>query len=145
VPVVCHPEFYGFLIFQIKFVIFQCGGAIETASRHDYESFAKRELEFRQATAYPPYIRIARLLVWDKNLDRTRQQAEKVADQLSAMLKARDLGRDVMLGPAPCFFSRVRDDYRWHIALRHPDPASIVRDRHLGVQWRIDIDPVNML
>jgi primosomal protein N' (replication factor Y) len=119
--------------------------AIETASRHDYESFAKRELEFRRATAYPPYIRIARLLVWDKNLDRARQQAEKVADQLSAMLKARDLGRDVMLGPAPCFFSRVRDDYRWHIALRHADPASIVRELHLGVQWRVDIDPVNML
>lgn len=42
-------------------------------------------------------------------------------------------------------FSRVRDDYRWHIALRHPDPASIVRELPLGVQWRIDIDPVNTL
>jgi primosomal protein N' (replication factor Y) len=90
-------------------------------------------------------MRLARLLVWDKNPSRARQQAEKVADQLYAMLKARGLGREVMIGPAPCFFARVHDDYRWHMALRHPDPASIVRELHLGFQWRVDIDPVNML
>jgi hypothetical protein len=36
-------------------------------------------------------------------------------------------------------------EYRWQIALRHSDPASIVRELKLGMNWRIDIDPVNML
>jgi primosomal protein N' (replication factor Y) len=119
--------------------------AIETAARHDYESFAKRELEFRQATAYPPYLRMARLLVWDKNPDRAKLQAEQVAGQLDGLLTTRGVARDSIIGPAPCFFGKVRDAYRWHIALRHIDPASIVRELHLSPAWRIDIDPVNML
>jgi primosomal protein N' (replication factor Y) len=50
-----------------------------------------------------------------------------------------------MIGPAPCFFARVRDEYRWHITIRHPDPASIVRELKLGPNWRIDIDPLSLL
>jgi primosomal protein N' (replication factor Y) len=119
--------------------------AIETAARHDYEAFVQRELEFRQATAYPPFTRIVRLLAWDKNPNRVKTQAEQIGNQLDDLLMKRSLPREVMIGPAPCFFARIRDDYRWHIALRHADPASIVRELRLGTNWRIDVDPMSLL
>lgn len=119
--------------------------AIEAAAQHDYESFAKKELEFRQQTAYPPFTRLARLLIRDENADRVKREAEKVATQLDALLTRIGIARDSIIGPAPCFFAKLRDQYRWHIALRHPDPVSIVRELRLGPAWRIDIDPLSML
>jgi primosomal protein N' (replication factor Y) (superfamily II helicase) len=119
--------------------------AIETASRHDYASFVKHETEFRYATHYPPFTRVARLLGRDAKADRIKAEAQDVAAQLDALLTKRGAARGSIIGPAPCFFAKVRDEYRWQIALRHPDPASIVRELKLGMNWRIDIDPVNML
>ncbi len=119
--------------------------AIETASRHDYAAFVKHELEFRYATHYPPFTRVARLLGRDAKADRIKAEAQDVAAQLDALLTKRGVARGSIIGPAPCFFAKVRDEYRWQIALRHPDPASIVRELKLGMNWRIDIDPVNML
>ena len=119
--------------------------AIECAAAHDYEAFAKRELEFRQQTAYPPFTRLARLLVRDASADRAKQAAEKVAAQLTALLARHGIAHDAIIGPAPCFFSKIRDQYRWQIALRHPDPVLIVRELRLSPVWRIDIDPISML
>ena len=119
--------------------------AIETAAHHDYEGFAQRELDFRQLAKYPPYTRLARLLVWDKKADRAQKQAERAAEQIEAILFKRGIGRGSLIGPAPCFFAKVRDFYRWHIILRHPDPASIVREVQLGMNWRVDVDPMSVL
>lgn len=119
--------------------------AIETASRHDYAAFIQQELKFRHAASYPPFTRVARLLGQDPKADRIKAEAQDVAAQLDALLAKRGLARGSIIGPAPCFFAKVRDEYRWHIALRHPDPASIVKELKLSAHWRIDIDPVNML
>ncbi len=119
--------------------------AIEAAAEHDYAAFVKHELEFRRTINYPPYTRMARLLARDAKADRARLQAEQVADQLKALLTRHGGERPAIIGPAPCFFAKVRDEYRWHITIRHPDPASIVRELKLGPNWRIDIDPMNML
>jgi primosomal protein N' (replication factor Y) (superfamily II helicase) len=119
--------------------------AIETASRHDYATFVKHETEFRYATNYPPFTRVARLLGRDTKADRIRAEAQELAAQLDALLTKRGMARGSLIGPAPCFFAKVRDEYRWQIVIRHPDPASIMRELKLGMNWRIDIDPVNML
>ena len=49
--------------------------AIETASRHDYAAFVKHETEFRYATNYPPFTRVARLLGRDAKADRIKAEA----------------------------------------------------------------------
>jgi primosomal protein N' (replication factor Y) (superfamily II helicase) len=119
--------------------------AIETASRHDYTAFVKRELAFRQAANYPPFTRLARLLVRDPKAERAKAEAERVASELAAMLVKRGVARGSIIGPAPCFFARVRDEYRWQIVIRHSDPASLARELRLGMNWRIDVDPLNLL
>jgi primosomal protein N' (replication factor Y) len=119
--------------------------AIEAASQHDYTAFVKRELAFRQAANYPPFTRTARLLVRDTTADRAKAEAEQIGHELEAMLARRGVPHGSIIGPAPCFFSKVRDEYRWQIVIRHSDPASIVKDLKLGMDWRIDIDPLNLL
>ncbi len=52
-----------------------------------------------------------------------------------------------VIGPAPCFFARLRYRYRWHILLRGRghDPAVIVRALTLPPGWHVDVDPLNLL
>ncbi|HET7090071.1 MAG TPA: primosomal protein N' [Anaerolineae bacterium] len=119
--------------------------AIVAASQHDYDAFAAQELAFRAEHAYPPATRLARLIVRDPDASEARRAAETVAASLDAFLARRGSERESIIGPAPCFFSRIAGQSRWHIVVRADDPASLLRDFPLPPNWRLDIDPVNML
>jgi primosomal protein N' (replication factor Y) len=119
--------------------------AVVAASRHDYDAFAAREIAFRTEHAYPPAVRLARLIVRESDVGRARRAAERVAAELDAYLARRGAGRESIIGPAPCFFARVAGMHRWHIVVRADDPASLLRDFPLPPDWRIDVDPVNLL
>jgi primosomal protein N' (replication factor Y) len=77
----------------------------------------------------------------------TRVQAE--AQDAAALLRTRlqklDMTGTELIGPAPCFFSRVNQVYRWHLFLRGPDPAAALRGLEVGRGWHVDIDPVDVL
>ncbi|MGI9471835.1 MAG: replication restart helicase PriA [Rubripirellula sp.] len=129
--------------------------AIQAASRHDYDQFAKDEMAVRRRFNYPPLGSVGRIIIRGVVEDIT----EAVADALLARLEAaRDkLGVEVrILGPAPPPISKLRGKYRFHILLQSVEAA------HLGetirkatetftiaekddVQYVIDIDPMDML
>jgi primosomal protein N' (replication factor Y) len=119
--------------------------AIRAASRHDYAAFAGRELAFRGEQGYPPYRRLARLVYRHRKPERARLQAERVAETLRDVLTARGAPLTDLIGPAPAFFTKRRDFYRWHIILRAADPASLLRLVEIPAGWRVDIDPVSVL
>lgn len=129
--------------------------AIQAASRHDYDQFAKDEMAVRRRFNYPPLGSVGRIIIRGTVEDVT----EAIADSLLARLEAaRDkLGVEVrILGPAPPPISKLRGKYRFHILLQSVEAA------HLGetirkatetftiaekddVQYVIDIDPMDML
>ena len=119
--------------------------AVRTASRHDYAAFAARELAFRREHGYPPYRRLARLEYRHRKMKSARLAAERLADTLREVLTARGAPLTDLIGPAPAFFARRRDFYRWHIILRAEDPAGILRHVKIPAGWRVDIDPVSVL
>ncbi len=49
-----------------------------------------------------------------------------------------------MIGPVPCFFSKLGGDYRWQIILRGSDPASFLQG-HIPDHWRVEVEPVSLL
>jgi primosomal protein N' (replication factor Y) len=119
--------------------------AIQCAADHDYTGFARRELAFRRRAGYPPVIRLARFVFRDKRPHRARSHAETLAARLRAALLADGLPAEDLIGPAPAFFAKVRDRYRWHLLLRHVDPPAFLRDFEIPPGWRVDIDPVDVL
>jgi primosomal protein N' (replication factor Y) len=119
--------------------------AIQAAARHDFAAFADKELAFRREHHYPPYSRLARLLIRDADARRAERMAEAVVRQLREHITRKKLAEADVLGPATCFFPRIRDDWRWHILLRAPDPAAILHGLPLPFSCRIDIDPLNLL
>ncbi len=120
---------------------------IQAAARHDYHGFYARELAFRREHGYPPLRRMARLIYWDKRLERVKQETKRMAAALHHRLKTMGLEGEAssLLGPAPAFFERHRGYYRWQLLLRAPDPSAVLRGLDIPLGWRIDVDPLTTL
>lgn len=77
------------------------------------------------------------------------QMAEKEARDGAAALQHRLATREgrtesAVIGPAPCFYSKVDGKYRWQIVLRGAEFATLLDARRFG-GWRIEADPVSLL
>ncbi len=121
--------------------------AIQAAAQHDYASFYRRELAFRQEHGYPPVRRLARLIYWHRNLAKAQEAGQEMATILRQRLESLGPAGQAMdiLGPVPAFFARHRGYYRWQILIRGADPAALLRGIPIPFGWRVDVDPVSIL
>jgi primosomal protein N' (replication factor Y) len=119
--------------------------AIRAAARHDYERFAEQELAFRREQAYPPFQRLVRLEYRHRRQEKARLAAESLARTLRAVWAAKGRSSKDIIGPAPAFFAKRRDRFRWQIILRADDPADFLRQVDIPPGWRVDVDPVSVL
>jgi len=118
--------------------------AIQAAARHDYASFYRQELTFRHRLGYPPFSRLVALRYSSDNAHHCRAEAGHLGRWLGSEIQHLRLRAD-LIGPAPCFFSRVQGRYRWQIVVRLPDPAPLLGDVALPRGWRVDVDPDSLL
>lgn len=118
--------------------------AIRAASSHDYVGFYRQELAFRRQLRYPPFSRLVALRYSDKDPHRCQAEATRLGRWLSAEIRRLNLAAD-LIGPAPCFFSRVMGRHRWQVVVRAPDPMPLLRDVALPRGWRVDVDPITLL
>lgn len=60
--------------------------AIRAAARYDRQLFLDRELELRKGLGYPPFVRLANVLVWGKDEDRVKQVAHTIYADLAKII-----------------------------------------------------------
>lgn len=118
--------------------------ALQFAARHDVDGFYERELEYRRQLGYPPFVRLARLEYRSADPVKAEEEARKMADKFKVRLEAGGFRQTELIGPVPCFFAKENREYRWQIVLRGPDPAAVLRDLRLN-EWRVEVDPINIL
>lgn len=126
--------------------------AIVQAARHDYLTFASGEMELRQELSYPPFGRLARVLLEDEDSARVEQAGANLAAILQEHL---DPAEALVLGPAPAPMALVRGRHRAHLLIKAPGrgeglaPARGIlqafAERNPRPRVTIDIDPVSML
>ena len=131
--------------------------AIRAAVRHDYATFARQELPVRELLHYPPYAAMARLIVRGEALEPAKQFAEHLAGLVrERLLKGQPAAgpENRLLGPAPAPIPRLRGMYRFHMQAQSADGTALraairAATSELqspdGVQWTVDIDPIDML
>ena len=102
-------------------------------------------MRYRQEHAYPPYRRLVRLIYLDANRERCQQETGRVANQIKARAQTLEMEGLELIGPAPAFFSKERDQLRWHLLFRSEDPAPLLAGVTLTPGWRIDVDPIDTL
>ncbi|MDR4505010.1 MAG: primosomal protein N' [Candidatus Scalindua sp.] len=123
------------------------------AASHDYVGFAKKELEYRKQLYYPPYGRMARIVLRGKREEdvkaRSLDLAEKLKDTSRLYRKTVEI-----LGPSPAPVTKVKDNYRWHIVVKAntieylQQVLQSIKEEPRGsnkVQTVIDVDAYMML
>jgi primosomal protein N' (replication factor Y) len=118
---------------------------IRAAAAHDYATFYRDELAARRAGRYPPFKRLARLVFTGSGAERARREAERMAQVLRVHIARRGEPGVEIVGPAPCFYRRLRGQHRWHILIRADEPERLLRPIPLPLGWRVDVDPVDLL
>jgi primosomal protein N' (replication factor Y) len=127
--------------------------AIQAATRHDYQGFAQQELPMRQMLGYPPFASMIRLVIRGPLETITGEFAALMARQLTDALQTLKTAARV-LGPAPAPFARLKGKYRFQIQVQGPDGDKLrAAVQHSiaaiqtpeGVQWIVDVDPLDML
>jgi primosomal protein N' (replication factor Y) (superfamily II helicase) len=132
---------------------------ISLAANHDYLKFAELELAHRKEHQYPPYQRLARLIVRSENESAAMTFAESLAGAFREALRKPDRQPPQspglrLLGPAEAPVYRLNSYFRYHFQLQSVSPGllhsvlrevlSVVRPPS-GVEYVVDIDPFNMM
>jgi primosomal protein N' (replication factor Y) len=126
--------------------------AIQAALTHDLRGFASRELAERKSPAYPPWVRLANVVLSSPVEEAAAAAAERAAEWLRPRLAG---GPVELVGPAPAPIERLHARWRWHFLLRTASVAALTaacRDLVEGfaptgpdVRLALDRDPVALL
>lgn len=133
--------------------------SIALAANHDFLKFAELELAHRKEHQYPPYQRLARLIVRSENESAAAAFAETLAGAFREALRRPDRQPPQapglrLLGPAEAPVYRLNSYYRHHFQLQSVSPSllhSVLREvlsvvrAPSGVEYTVDIDPFNMM
>ncbi|MBM4071117.1 MAG: primosomal protein N' [Planctomycetes bacterium] len=129
--------------------------SIAAAVSHDYERFAGMEMDHRRAHAYPPFQRMARLIIRGKDKDKADEFAERLAGAFRVALERLPENNEGvrLLGPAEASIFRLKGYYRFHFQVQSPSPAllhQVLRNviptvkPPRGVELSVDVDPHDM-
>jgi len=130
--------------------------SLVAATRHDYASFARTELRLREELGYPPFGRLARIVV-EGAAEEVERLAAAIARRLEAAADRLDAAeRPVVLGPAPAPLERLRGRERRQLLIKAHDTramaqilaiATVERLAPRGSTLRVvvDVDPISML
>jgi primosomal protein N' (replication factor Y) len=118
--------------------------AIVAAAQHDFAAFFEQEVALRREQAYPPFVRLARMVYSHTNPEYAMQQAERLARRLKADIAEKGLPGFEVMGPAPPHVPKWHGRFRFQISVRAPDPAELLRDVTVPEGWVLDIDPVSL-
>lgn len=125
--------------------------AILSARAHDYDRFFSEEIINRKALRYPPFSRLARVLVTG-NRERT---VKNLIHAAARAVQTSGAAQVALLGPVPAPLVRIKNDFRYTLLLKSPSVVELHKalravralPRESAGQMRlvIDVDPTNML
>jgi primosomal protein N' (replication factor Y) len=126
---------------------------LQSASQHDYEGFAARELPIRQNLGWPPFTRLARCVLSHPSESQARADAQRLADAVRQHLIDANIKGDV-LGPQSAPLARLRNRYRFDFLIRAANASVLLQAmehlRHAGIfktnsrNLVIDVDPQSL-
>jgi primosomal protein N' (replication factor Y) (superfamily II helicase) len=79
---------------------------------HDYDGFYDHEIQERLDYKYPPFFKLIKIVLKDESLEKVKEVAHKLGDDL------RDIFGHRLLGPEAPPVARIRNRYLMHILLK---------------------------
>jgi primosomal protein N' (replication factor Y) len=127
------------------------------AATHDYAAFVAGELGHRQKHNYPPYQRLARIIIRSRDQKAGADFSERLAGAFQTAMQSMSAQGPIearLLGPAEAPIFRLKGYFRYHFQLQSSSPAVLHKvlravlpatNPPAGVEFTLDVDPFNML
>ena len=128
--------------------------AIQSAAHYDRERFLKEELKLRQEMEYPPFVRLANVLIWGRDEQAIKSLGNEFFSDIKKEVEKRGCKGWTIFPPTACVLSRLKGVWRYHLLIKAPvgdDISSVLaplfraRKSIEGVQVSLDIDPISLL
>lgn len=128
--------------------------AIRAAAHYDRALFLRSELPKRKVLGYPPYVRMANVLIWGKDEGEVRRVALELFEQLERTVFDYAGSSWKVLPASPCVLEKLRGTYRWHVLVKCPREADLslvmgrlfrTRKVEKEVNVAVDVDPLDLL
>jgi primosomal protein N' (replication factor Y) len=119
--------------------------AVRAAAEHDFHTFYAQELNYRRQLGYPPFSRLVRLLIRAETSEAAQRRSTDIRNTIAQRIAEQHLHSTEIIGPAPAFYPRRDNMYRWHVIVRGPNPVSVLEGFSSSPSLHIDIDPVSLL
>ncbi|PID72838.1 MAG: primosomal protein N' [Desulfobulbus propionicus] len=127
--------------------------AIRFAQEHDYTALYEQEVATRSPMEFPPFSRLVNFRLSGPFEAKVEQAAQKTANVMQPFCLKQGL---TVLGPAPAPLSKVRNKFRWQVAVKGKHPALLgqmvdhilAHKRALcssSVTMQVDVDPENLM
>ncbi len=121
--------------------------AIVAAKNHDYLGFYEEIIKEREAANYPPFCRLANVLI--EGLE--EEEVDRIAQEVSKAVREA-LPDSEVLGPAPCPIERRGGLWRRHVIVKVDPNATFEALFNLSEQFddkqtrvKVDVDPYSLL
>jgi primosomal protein N' (replication factor Y) (superfamily II helicase) len=118
---------------------------------HDYLGFYKNELSVREMLQYPPFSRMARLLIRGRNEEKVIKAVNNLKEYLYSEIKKNNY-KISLLGPVAAPLAKISNNFRHHIILKsryieqiRNTINSVSKHYGNGLYLEIDIDPYDIL
>lgn len=117
--------------------------AVTNGLSQNYQAFYEKTLAERKRANFPPFSFILKLICVYK----TEAAAIRNCSALKRTLQQQMPKTVEILGPAPAFYERQRDTYRWQIVLKSKKRSDLIDAlQHIPPShWQYEIDPVSLL
>jgi primosomal protein N' (replication factor Y) (superfamily II helicase) len=130
--------------------------AVRCAVAHDFAAFVHEELDSRRQPLYPPFVRVANLLVSGLDQGAVAQCAQEVSAWIAQLIDRRDVRGLTLVGPAPSPIEKIKDRWRWHLLVKADAGAPLARVLRYTLEQApvptqhdlrvvVDRDPVQLL
>lgn len=101
---------------------------LEAVKRQDFNGFIREEQMVRKAFNYPPYVKMANIIISGNSDERVEAVANRLGNGLKGVIEKNNLEIVEILGPNPALYSKIKNKYRWQIILKYTsDQLHVVR------------------
>lgn len=117
--------------------------AVTDGLAQNYDHFYYTTLAERRRSHFPPFTHLLKLTCVYKTEAATVRNAQTLAKQLHSKLSS-----DIqILGPAPAFYERQHDTYRWQLVLKSPRRQLLIDALAYlpATHWQAELDPTSLL
>jgi primosomal protein N' (replication factor Y) len=121
--------------------------SLRYAKEYDYENFYKTELQFREELNYPPFSKLVRIVIEDKEPEAVKDRSSQILELIKPVVEK---GYCQVLGPTA--LPKLKGRFRAHLLLKVKESEETLKElrniffipaKFLPARIIIDVDPIN--